>query len=229
MNFIKNTLFTIIFSTAALLSLASRADALLISSPDKEAKLLSAKTHNELNARVIRLGINAYNNGVRRGVVRRKLLAIVDYSKPSTVRRFWIFDLTTHKILYHELVAHGVHSGGKHVTSFSNAHNSHKSSIGIYVTERTYQGKHNYSLRLRGLERGYNDNVKSRGVVIHSSHYVTNDFIRVAGQLGRSHGCLAINPRVTRGIIDTIKNGTIIMVYHPDTTWASRSVFLKSA
>jgi len=227
----KDRLLCLFFSTFLLYSLTvtAKADSLFITHLESEAKSLSAKTEQHLDWHIIKLGLIAYNNAVRRGITRRKLLTIVDFSKPSTERRFYTFDLQKHKILYHELVAHGKYSGGKHAVSFSNDHNSHKTSLGVYVTESTYLGKQGFSLRLHGLERGYNDNVKARGVVVHGSRYVSDEFIKVAGQLGRSYGCLALDHKRSGPIINMIKDGTLIMVYHPASSWVENSHMLRVA
>lgn len=222
-------LFLKIFFLCLLAFSAKASSSLYISHPESKAKTLSAKTQHHLDASVIKLGLIAYNNAVRRGITRRKLLTIVDFSKPSTERRFYTFDLENNKILYHELVAHGKYSGGNHAVSFSNACHSHKTSLGVYVTEATYVGKQGFSLRLRGLEKGYNDNVKARGVVVHGSYYVNDEFIKVTGQLARSQGCLALDHKRSKPIINTIKDGTLIMVYHPASDWAANSHMLRVA
>lgn len=229
MNTIRKFILIIVAVFTLHYGVLARAESLMVANPDNETKLLSAQTGDHLNPRIIQLGIIAYNNAVKEGVVQQRLLTIVDFSMPSTEKRFWVFDLDHHRVLFNKLVAHGKYTGGIHAASFSNAMNSHKSSLGIYVTENTYVGKMGYSLRLHGLEEGINDNVKKRGIVIHSSYFVSHEFIRLSGQLGRSKGCLALSRKCSRAIIDTIKNGSIIMVYHPASGWVSRSRFLRTA
>ena len=84
-------------------------------------------------------------------------LTVIDYSKPSTAKRLWVFDLRSHALLYEELVAHGRGSGDNLAAAFSNDPNSHQSSLGLFATEETYTGKNGYSLRLKGLDAGFND------------------------------------------------------------------------
>ena len=116
------------------------------------------------------------------------IVSIIDFSKPSTELRLFIIDLKNQKLLYHTLVAHGKNTGANMATKFSNNKGSNQSSLGLYRTGESYQGKHGYSLRLDGLETGFNDNARSRAVVIHSAWYVSENFIKKHGRLGRSWG-----------------------------------------
>lgn len=91
--------------------------------------------------------------------------------KASRDKRLWVFDLRARKLLFEEWVAHGKNSGADVPTTFSNAPNSYQSSIGLYETGQTYSGKHGRSLRLQGLEPGFNDNSMSRAIVMHAAAY----------------------------------------------------------
>ncbi|MGL5052246.1 MAG: murein L,D-transpeptidase catalytic domain family protein, partial [Cetobacterium sp.] len=97
---------------------------------------------------------------------KKQLLTIIDYSKPSTEKRFFVIDIKNKKILVNSYVAHGKNSGGNIATSFSNKVSSNKSSLGFFLTENTYIGGNGYSLILNGLERGINDKAKERYIVI---------------------------------------------------------------
>lgn len=197
----------------------------LVNNQDTEAKLLSSKTKN-LDPQVVKLALTAYKNAVKQGLTKQQVLTIVDYSKPSSEPRLWVIDLKTQRVLFNELVAHGKASGGNYAVSFSNAPSSNKSSLGTYITEATYNGKHGYSLKLAGVDKGFNDKVKSRAVVMHSAEYVSDQVVKETGRLGRSEGCLALNPAVTKPVIDTIKNGTVIFAYYPNPELLSESKFL---
>ncbi|MDR9829524.1 murein L,D-transpeptidase catalytic domain family protein [Vibrio sp. FNV 38] len=149
----------------------------------------------------------AYNQAAER---KKSLLTIIDYSLPSTEKRFFVIDLDKQELLYHTYVSHGVNSGGKTATKFSNVVNSRKTSLGTFITDDTYYGGNGYSLRLDGLTRGINDKARERYIVVHGADYATESFIQQNGYLGRSWGCPALPPELSREIIDLIKDGSVI-------------------
>ncbi len=150
-------------------------------------------------------------------------LTIVDFSKPSTENRFYVLDLEKKKVLIKSLVAHGRNSGENMATSFSNDVSSYKSSLGFYKTDKTYRGAHGYSLMLEGLEKGINDNAKERAIVIHGASYVSKTNIKEAGRLGRSLGCPALPPKITKDVIDKIKDGSVIYIHGNDKNYLAKS------
>jgi hypothetical protein len=153
------------------------------------------------------------------------IISIVDFSQPSNQKRLYILDLKNYRILFNTLVAHGSNTGREWATSFSNQNSSHMSSPGFYITRETYQGNNGYSLKLDGLERGINDKAYERGIVIHGAPYVCDEYVNSQGFIGRSHGCPAVPVKLTTPIINTIKNGTCLFVYHP--SYISRSSILN--
>lgn len=159
---------------------------------------------------------------------KKEVLALADFSKPSTEERFYVLDMKNHKMLYSSHVAHGRNSGENYATSFSNEKGSFKSSLGFYVTEDTYQGKNGYSLILNGLEKGINDRAKERAIVIHSAAYSNPSVIASTGRLGRSLGCPALPESVSRPIIDVIKNGAVLFIYANDNNYLSQSIILPN-
>ena len=195
-----------------------------LSQPEAAVRVLSKQAHN-LNPEVLKLAVTAYNKARLRGYDEKQVLTVIDYSKPSSEKRFWVFDLKQQKLLFNELVAHGRNSGAVKATSFSNQLNSLKSSIGVFATAETYSGSHGYSLRLLGLEPGFNDKAYERALVVHGAWYV-NGAQAQTGRLGRSWGCPALNPKVVKPIIDTISDDTVIFAYYPDKQWLNRSDFL---
>ena len=134
-------------------------------------------------------------------------------------------DLEHKKVLLHTLVTHGKHTGGLFARHFSNQPGSLTSSIGLFVTEKTYIGSKGYSLRLRGLEPGFNSQAKSRAIVIHGAWYASQDFASHHGRL-TSWGCPAVSPQVIRPLINQIKNGSLLFAYYPDQKWLHTSKFL---
>ncbi len=143
------------------------------------------------------------------------LLTIIDFSRPSTDKRLFILDLKNEKVVKNTLVAHGMNTGDQNAESFSNEINSKKSSLGLFITQDSYFGKHGYSLRIKGMSKGLNDNVFKRAIVIHGADYVSESFIKQTGRIGRSFGCPALPLDDTKEIIDLIKDGTCLYIYHP--------------
>jgi hypothetical protein len=160
-------------------------------------------------------------------VAKEQLLTVIDYSKPSTERRLWVLDLGSGRVLFEELVAHGRGSGDNYATRFSNLEGSHQTSLGLFRTADTYVGTNGYSLRLEGLELGFNDRALERAIVMHGAPYVSDATSRLIGRLGRSHGCPALRPSVARTVIDTIKQGSLVFAYYPDASWLKSSRFLN--
>ncbi len=192
----------------------------------KQMQILQSQADN-INTQVLRLSLIAYMNAKKKGVTnKRELLTVIDYSKPSSERRLWVFDLKNGRTLFNTWVTHGKNSGDVKAYSFSNTNGSLKSSIGVFVTDSSYMGGNGYSLRLRGLERGINDNAYSRDIVVHGAWYANPDNIKKYGQLGRSWGCPAVGKELARPLIDTIKEDTLLVAYYPDRTWLARSPFL---
>ena len=144
------------------------------------------------------------------------ILTIIDFSLSSNEKRMWVIDLETKKVLFHNLVAHGKNSGNEFAKQFSNTPKSNKSSLGFYKTEGIYYGKHGYSLNLMGLEKGINNNAKQRRIVIHGAAYVSKEFAKKNGRLGRSFGCPSIPMRIYKQVIDVIKGGSCLFIYHPN-------------
>jgi hypothetical protein len=181
-----------------------------------------------LRGEVLRLALNAAGCAAQRGLVRRRnLLTVIDYSLPSDKPRLFVFDLDDRKLLFRELVAHGKNSGGNLTRFFSNSHGSLATSIGLFVTADTYIGANGYSLRLKGLEQGVNDSAWDRAIVMHGASYVSRAAINALGRLGRSWGCPAVRREIARKLIDTVKGGSPIFAYYPDTNWLSQSAFFS--
>ena len=176
---------------------------------------------------VFNLALGAASCAVRAGaVVDPSTLTVIDYSKPSTEQRLWVFDLHSHELVYQELVAHGQGSGGNVATLFSNEPETHRSSLGLFVTEDTYFGRNGYSLRLDGLDPGFNDRARERAIVMHGAPYVSKQFAATQGRLGRSWGCPALREGVARQVIDRVKGGGLVFAYYPDQDWLSQSRYL---
>ena len=176
---------------------------------------------------VFEMALSAASCAVRSGAVSAPpTLTVIDYSKPSTERRLWVFDLKAKELVYEELVAHGQGSGANMATKFSNENESHQTSLGLFVTRDTYVGKNGYSLRLDGLDRGVNDRARERAIVMHGAPYVSDAFVRANGRLGRSWGCPAVSDAVAKKMIDFVKGGGLVFSYYPDAEWLKTSKYL---
>lgn len=159
--------------------------------------------------------LKGYYSLKQKGLIKKEILTLVDFSLSSNTKRLWVINLVTGDILINSLVAHGQNTGQEYASNFSNASESYKSSLGFYATGETYNGKHGMSLRLDGLEKGVNDNARSRGVVMHAADYVSNSFIKNNHRLGRSQGCPAVPVELSKEIISMIKDKSCFFIYHP--------------
>lgn len=180
-----------------------------------------------LNKEALRHAVAAMQCAVNNGAQPAQRLAVIDYSLPSTARRLWIFDLKRQRVLLRDFVAHGRQSGENLATRFSNSEGSHQSSLGLFRTAESYQGKHGYSLRMDGLEPGINDRARERAIVIHSASYVDPRLARSQGRIGRSLGCPAVRPEVGRMVVDQLKGGQFMFSWYPDRRWLQNSAYLN--
>ena len=179
------------------------------------------------DAKVIALAVRATQCSRAQGVAPAQRLAVIDYSLPSTEQRLWVFDLKRRKLLFHELVAHGRNSGENMATLFSNRNESHATSIGLFRTQQSYLGQNGYSLRMEGLEPGFNDNAFDRAIVIHGAPYVSPVLARANGRIGRSLGCPAVRPAIAHRLIDSMKDGQLLFSYYPDQRWLKSSSYIN--
>jgi hypothetical protein len=182
---------------------------------------------DKISSKVLSMALAGYLSLKEQGKVNRDgILTVIDFNKPSVDQRLFIVDINRGKLLYSGLVAHGSGSGENYAQRFSNVPGSRKSSLGFYTTGDTYDGKNGYSLRLQGMERGINDNAESRSIVIHGADYVSYDFIRKHGRLGRSEGCPALSFDSFQQVIDLIKGGSCLFIYYGDKEFVSKSTLL---
>lgn len=158
----------------------------------------------------------------------KKIITIIDYTKPSTEKRFYVINLERKVLLYKCYVAHGKNSGDNYAKKFSNQSGSLESCLGFFITAETYFGDHGYSLMLDGIENGINDNARSRSIVIHGADYVSQEFINEYKRLGRSWGCPALPGDLSKEIIDCIANGSCLFIYGKDSEYLKKSRFIKN-
>ena len=221
-----NKLFYLLF----LISFSTLTNDILSQNSIIYSKAETKKLYKQLNLDK-RLKFNVFNTALSgfykiKTIKKSTLLTIIDFSKPSTQERLFVIDLEHKNLLIQSYVAHGQNSGENKAKRFSNTEDSHQSSLGFYLTAETYTGKHGYSLRLDGIEKGINNNARLRNIVIHKASYVSKSFIKKNGRLGRSWGCPALPQEKNKEIINLIKEGSCLFIYAKDKTYLKRSKFI---
>lgn len=219
---------------------------ILISSSDNEARLGSnaalaaasmeaaaSALYEKLGLEAMGLSKKAMNYAYKgfeylrnRGELATNVLTIVDFSQSSRQKRMYIIDMDREKVLLNTYVAHGKNSGLDYATKFSNTMSSLQSSLGFYVTKNTYFGKHGLSLRLDGMEKGFNDRAMDRAIVVHGANYI-GAHRKNSSYNGRSFGCPAVPQTQAKTVINMIKEGTALFIYHPSNSYLHGSSILN--
>lgn len=182
-----------------------------------------------MSQEVLEYAVKGYEKLVEKGeIVKEGIISICDFSQSSRKKRLYIIDIINQKLLVNTFVAHGKNSGLEYAKSFSNKPESHKSSLGFYVTANSYFGSHGLAMKIKGMENGINDKAWDRAIVVHGSDYVNAQFARNNGYMGRSFGCPAISYKDTEKVINTIKNGTCLFIYHPSDNYLNQSKIINS-
>jgi hypothetical protein len=158
---------------------------------------------------------------------RPDFITICDFSQSSNQKRLYVIDLTNNKLVMNTYVAHGHNSGAEYATKFSNRPESLQTSLGFYITRDTYIGEHGLALKIDGVEAGFNDNAMKRNIVIHGATYIDDAWLRHSTYMGRSFGCPAIPQKEISTVINTIKNGTCLFIYHPQKQYLLGSKILN--
>jgi hypothetical protein len=196
---------------------------------------LSTQIYNELQLDEVGLSVEAleyaiegYEKLLDKGLVNQdQYLTIVDFSQHSRKKRLYILDMAKRKLVWNTFVSHGKNTGVDVAKNFSNQISSEKSSLGFYLTSQTYNGKHGLSMRLKGLEKGFNDNAEARGIVVHGASYVNAGRVNSA-YMGRSQGCPALPENEYAKVINIIKGGSVLFIYHPSQNYLRNSPILNS-
>jgi hypothetical protein len=192
------------------------------------AEMYSVLGDSTLNPEAFRLALQGQQILAKKGHLHKvNLLTLIDYSLPSTEKRFFVIDLVKKRIVFKTWVAHGRNSGELYATQFSNKPQSHQSALGFYTTGKPYVGRQGYSMLMNGIDTGYNDNARGRSIVMHGATYVTNAFIEKNGRLGRSFGCPALPQELNAAIIDLIRDGSVVLGYYPDERYLNGSRILS--
>ncbi len=188
---------------------------------DAESKVVAVYNQLDANSFALpslesfRIAIEGFQVLKEKGIIKKNILTLVDFSLSSTAKRLWVIDLDKNIVLFQTLVAHGRNTGEDIARVFSNKAESYQSSLGFYATAEIYKGKHGLSLKLDGLQKGLNDKARERAVVIHGADYVSESFIKQNKRLGRSQGCPAVPVEMNEKIINVIKDKSCLFIYHP--------------
>ncbi|HZK08404.1 MAG TPA: murein L,D-transpeptidase catalytic domain family protein [Bacteroidales bacterium] len=220
---------------AGLSFVTSHLSATTPSSPTSDAYAKAPELYEEIGSinqnypsyDVFALAIKGFNNLKATQKIKKSILTVIDFSKSSNEKRLWVIDLKTRKVLFNDYVAHGRNSGDEFAKTFSDIPSSYMSSIGFYVTDITYQGKHGLSLRLDGVDGNFNKNARERAIVMHGADYVSPDFINKYGRLGRSFGCPSVSMEIYKDVIETICDGSLLFIYYPDKKYLQHSSILN--
>lgn len=181
--------------------------------------------------RLVDGGVTLYEAAIGAGVPKRPLdlafayfdlhqdqfsnqeyMTVIDFRIASGTERFFLINLNS-GVVTRELTAHGKGSDAEHdgfAKSFSNKSGSYASSLGFYQVSESYVGDHGLSVRLDGLSGELNSNARDRAIVIHGADYV--DPSRPI--IGRSLGCPALQQSRAGSIVEKIKNGSLLFIYH---------------
>lgn len=192
-------------------------------------KQIAFPKSDTLNYEIFEKAMRGYINLRNAGKLNqhKNVLTVCDLTRSSNDYRLWIIDLDKKAIVFHTYVAHGQGSGEEFAKAFSNRNNSHQTSLGFYVTGDTYEGEHGTSLKLNGMDNGFNSAAFDRGIVVHGADYVCKGFIADNQRLGRSWGCPAVPSALSMPIINTIKDGTCLFIYYPQPKYLQSAFWLN--
>lgn len=191
----------------------------------------AAASDEPIAQRLVDGGVTLYDAALQAGVPQRPLdlalayfdlhkdqfsnqdyLTVIDFRIASGTERFFMINLKS-GIVTKELTAHGKGSDPEHdgiAKTFSNQAGSNASALGFYQVSESYIGEHGLSVRLDGLSGELNSNARDRAIVIHGADYV--DPARPI--IGRSLGCPALQQSHASGIVEKLKNGSLLFIYH---------------
>ncbi len=151
---------------------------------------------------VVRLAGDALH---RHPVPRRRYVTVIDYSRPILKDRLYVVDMQSKEIVMQSPVSHAMNSGLYYAREFSNGVGTEKSCVGAFQTQESYSGRFGYAMRVKGLQKGVNDNARRRAIVFH-----TYSFWPVY-----SEGCFVTPEDVNRKLIDMVKGGSLVYVIAP--------------
>jgi hypothetical protein len=225
----KITEIILVFFLIAATNIANAADTIVVNDDSNDGYIALHLPEMGLTRDVYNLAIKGLHKLDAEGKLHNlNIITIIDYSQSSNQKRLYVIDLANQKLLFNTYVAHGRKTGEEYAKTFSNNDGSFQSSLGFYITQQTLTGSHTgFALSLSGVEKGINDNAYKRAIIMHAANYVSENFIKKNGRLGRSLGCPALPPELNKPIIETIKGGSCLFLYNPDPVYMCQSTLLN--
>jgi hypothetical protein len=184
-----------------------------------------------MSSEVARSGLRAYSVAWKKGDTSRFEYGMTDFSLRSSIKREWIVDLSSGQLLWNLYVAHGSGSASAsdqgYATVFSNTSGSYESSLGMVRVAETYEGTFGHSARLDGLEPGYNDNMRTRDIVLHPCTGAEASYVQQDGMVAVTEGCPAIDDTLAPTVANAMSGGALLWFWYPDGDWSKTSAFLQ--
>jgi hypothetical protein len=182
-----------------------------------------------MNEKALEYALRGYHQLLKRHLLKKTtVMSVCDLSQSSASKRMYVIDLQNRRLLYRTYVSHGMGSGREYASSFSNVPDSYKTSLGFYIPRNAYVGSNGLSLRIDGVERGFNDLARDRDIVIHGANFVSERILHKYGVMGTSFGCPAVPEEMAPEIIPVLKNGTCFFIYYPSKRYLTASRVLNS-
>jgi hypothetical protein len=172
------------------------------------APLAKIDPNHEVPADLLKTALT-YFQANKSGFPNRDYITVVDFKPRSDHYRFFLINMKDGSVeKYH--TTHGEGSDPDdtgYASTFGNVINSGKSSLGFVRTAEVYTGTYKRAVRLDGLSTT-NSNIRERAVVFHGW-----DGVHEANVLqGLSAGCITLDWSVKDGVLDKIKNGSLMYV-----------------
>lgn len=186
----------------------------------------------------LRVALAAYDTAWAGKQTRNTTFTLVDFTKSDDERRLWVMDLQTGEVLRAEFVSHGYGSDGdgykNNADRFGNVSGSGRSSLGLMRAGKMRKSAAKYRTKtdareFDGLERGHNDKVRSRSIIMHAaiSSKTGGSYANKNGVGGPSAGCWALDKDINTAVIKAIPPGSLLFNYYPDKRYMETSNYLR--
>jgi len=139
--------------------------------------------------------------------------AIVDYSLPTAVPRFFLLNLGARSFKSY-FVSHGLGSGGNETVLLGNTTRRGRQSALGFMRTSPHTGKFGVSLLLTGLSKSNSHLTSEALVLIHCAEYSSQKFFNNHGFWGRSIGCFAVPCESVQEITTLLGSEALVLSYH---------------